>query len=302
MTAEPLDRKEIKWRVRETLETAHVSPKRFTALYLGLGILLNWAAWLGGGEKFTALVNSVLNGYGAANLSGGMVAALFISVLTSLLSLVLDAGFVLYCMSVRRGEEAEYRVLFDGFGLIGKLILLEIVKSLFIFLWALLLVIPGIVASYRYRFALFNLLENPELGVMETLAMSKGQSWGYKAQLFLLDLSYLGWGILAGLPGTIYQRVIQGRLQSMAFSAYSGGGVPDFLAIQQSVPTDFLGLPGPVWELLLIPVWALAVSLFYLPNYQCVELEYFEAAKRSSGIGADAPFWGQDDTFEGTSL
>lgn len=59
--------------------------------------------------------------------------------------------------------------------------------------------IPGIVAAYRYRFAMLNLCENPEIGVMEALNMSKAQTLGFKWQLFVLDLSFIGWNILVSL-------------------------------------------------------------------------------------------------------
>ena len=86
--------------------------------------------------------------------------------------------------------------LFYGFSIAGKVILLEIVAGIFIFLWSLLLIIPGIIATYRYRFALYNLLENPDLGILEAINLSKEQTYGYKWQLFVLDLSFLGWLIL----------------------------------------------------------------------------------------------------------
>ena len=57
----------------------------------------------------------------------------------------------------------------------------------------------GIVAAYRYRFAMLNLCENPEIGVMEALNMSKAQTLGFKWQLFVLDLSFLGWIIVGSL-------------------------------------------------------------------------------------------------------
>ena len=98
------------------------------------------------------------------------------------------------------GRRAEYLTLFDGFSFVGKVILLNIVIYLFTFFWSLLFVIPGIIAAYRYRFALYNLYENPGIGVMEALNMSKQQTLGYKGQLFMLDLSYIGWLLLASLP------------------------------------------------------------------------------------------------------
>lgn len=72
-------------------------------------------------------------------------------------------------------------------------------QYIFVFLWSLLFIIPGIIAGYRYRFALYNLCENPEMGVMEALNMSKAQTRGHKWELFVLDLSFLGWIILCGL-------------------------------------------------------------------------------------------------------
>lgn len=92
-----------------------------------------------------------------------------------------------------------YSSLFDGFGFTEKIILLHLVMGLFVFLWTLLLVIPGIIAIYRYRFALYNLCENPEMGVMEAIRLSKQQTMGFKLDLFVLDLTFIGWGILCGL-------------------------------------------------------------------------------------------------------
>ena len=54
------------------------------------------------------------------------------------------------------------------------------------------------------------------------------------------------------------------------------------------VPTDFTAsviLPAWLWTL-ISGLWSMAVSLFYLPHFQCVELGYFETAKRTSGVGS----------------
>ena len=123
----------------------------------------------------------------------------FITILVWLISIVLAAGFSTYCLAIRRGKEMPLTTLFDGFSIAGKVILLEIVASIFIFLWSLLFIIPGIIAIYRYRFALYNLLENPDLGILEAINLSKEQTYGYKWQLFVLDLSFLGWVSLQNL-------------------------------------------------------------------------------------------------------
>ena len=82
--------------------------------------------------------------------------------------------------------------------------------------------IPGIIAAYRYRFALYNLCENPEISIMEALDMSKRQTLGYKGQLFMLDLSYLGWALLAGVPSLIYSFAFYQQLFLQMAAPYGG--------------------------------------------------------------------------------
>ena len=184
MMAQLIDRKHLKQEMKELLRSAQVSPRGMTCLYLALVLVLNLA------DSFMGLMNPGLLGT-------------FISILTGLMSMVLASGFVMYCMAIRRGERAEYLTLFDGFSFVGKVILLNIVIYLFTFFWSLLFVIPGIIAAYRYRLALYNLCENPELGVMEALAMSKAQTKGYKLDLFVLDVTFLGWSLLCALTAGI---------------------------------------------------------------------------------------------------
>lgn len=265
MMAELIDRKRLKAEVKELLGAAQVSPKGMTALYMALALALNMLDYLAGGGN---------------PLSERGPLGIFVYVLTSLLTAVLSAGFVLYCMAVRRGERAEYLTLFDGFSFVGKIVGLSIVESVFVVLWSMLFLIPGIVALYRYRFALFNLYENPGIGIMEALDMSKRQTLGYKSQLFVLDWSYFGWGLLATLP----MLVMLALLYRLVFQVLSGAA-PDLPADELIAQAIFL----PMWAWSLInSVFSLVVGLFYVPNQQCVELSYFETAKRTSGVGLGA--------------
>lgn len=254
MMTQLIDRKQLKSDMKALLGDAEVSPNAMTALYLGIILALNMADTFAGGAAATVAERNLLG--------------IFVYVLASLLAGVLSMGFILYCMAVRRGQRAEFLTLFDGFSMVGKIIGLSIVVSLFVGLWSMLFVIPGIIASYRYRFAFFNLLENPSLGILEALDMSKQQTLGYKGQLFTLDLSYLGWTLLAAAPALLYFFYVYYHLiQSMLYSVF--------------FPLDF-----PAWALVLVSgLWSLAVGLFYLPVYQCTELGYFEIAKQTSGVG-----------------
>ena len=269
MMAAIINRQQLKADTKNMLATARVSPKAMIALYLGIALVLD-------------LIVTLIGDLGLAST--------FISILIALLLLVLDAGFVLYCMDIRRGEESGFLTLFDGFSFVGKLIGLHIVIYIFIFFWSMLFVIPGIIAGYRYRFAVYNLCENPELGIFEALNMSKQQTMGYKSQLFMLDLSYIGWTILADLPATLYSSYFQIETVSSAMSFAALEGLQPALATP-----EFLPLWG--WYL-LTGLWHLAVAIFYLPHRYCVELGYFEIAKGTSGVGSRPA---QQDSFRNDS-
>ena len=187
-----LNRANLKREAKEVVRNARVSAYLFTILYLVIIRVL---------DICDLYVNSTIPSYiefylpgvavpeflaGAAKLPATLV--IFVSVMVWLLSVVLLAGHALYHLGVRRGEEMDYSTLFDGFSFVGKVILLQLLISVFVTLWSLLFVIPGIVAAYRYRFALYNLCENPEIGVMEALSLSSRQTQGYKMDLFVLVL------------------------------------------------------------------------------------------------------------------
>ena len=68
--------------------------------------------------------------------------------------------------------------------------------SIYIFLWCLLLFIPGIIKSYSYCFAPYISMDNDELTAEECINESMKLTNGYKMKLFLLDLSFIGWYLL----------------------------------------------------------------------------------------------------------
>ena len=71
------------------------------------------------------------------------------------------------------------------------------IRNLKIFLWSLLLIIPGIVKGYEYRMIPYLLAENPELTANEAITRSKEMMDGNKWRLFCLNFSFIGWDILA---------------------------------------------------------------------------------------------------------
>ena len=84
----------------------------------------------------------------------------------------------------------------NGYGsVVGAMFL----RDLFIGLWGLLFVVPGIIKAYSYRMVPYILAENPGIGATEAITRSRQMMDGHKWNTFVLDLSFLGWYFLAAL-------------------------------------------------------------------------------------------------------
>lgn len=179
-----LDRASLKIGSKSLLKTARVSPYWFALLALIISVIINGINDYVRMDDVLAYVYSEQYGvdlsFLALHREFPSWVVLFITIVCTLLLEVLSAGVWLYHLGIRRGEEMPYTTLFDGFSMAGKVIALAVVRYLYVLLWSLLFVIPGIVAAYRYRFAILNLCENPEMGVMDAIRMSKAQTYGFK--------------------------------------------------------------------------------------------------------------------------
>ncbi len=89
---------------------------------------------------------------------------------------------------------------------------IEVVKPMFlrdvyIFLWSLLLIIPGIIKSYAYAMVPYILSDNPQIGTKRAIELSNEMTRGEKMDMFVLDLSFIGWyllGLLACFIGIFF--------------------------------------------------------------------------------------------------
>lgn len=93
-------------------------------------------------------------------------------------------------------------------GAYGKMVLTLFLRDLFITLWSLLFVIPGIIKAYEYCMVPYLLAESPEMSRKDAFRISKEMMKGQKWNAFVLDLSFLGWMILSaitcGIVGIFY--------------------------------------------------------------------------------------------------
>lgn len=112
---------------------------------------------------------------------------------------VLAVGYRRFLMESRQGN-APIGTLYSGFGR-GYLnvLVVQLLTHLKIVLWGVLFVVPGVIKMYEYRLVPYLLAENPYLSVSRAQELSRKMTDGEKLDIFVLDLSFLGWFILGGL-------------------------------------------------------------------------------------------------------
>jgi len=129
-----------------------------------------------------------------------MVGIQFIPILGSIIGLLISGaisiGLAIFALSLSRDENAQIAQIFDGFPKFLVGLGTYILICIFIILWSLLLIIPGIIAGFRYSQVWFILSEDEGIGAMDAISKSKEMMVGNKWKLFCLYCRFIGWGIL----------------------------------------------------------------------------------------------------------
>lgn len=102
-------------------------------------------------------------------------------------------------MLVVKGEHPEVSGAFSGFDDFWSAFKVIFLVGLFTFLWSLLFIIPGIVKSYSYSMSMYILAENKGKPALECINESKMMTEGHKMDLFVLNLSFIGWMLLGSI-------------------------------------------------------------------------------------------------------
>lgn len=107
-------------------------------------------------------------------------------------------GFIMFIIAYyHRAPDAKVDTIFSGFKYFGNAFLLSLVQGIFVLLWTLLFIIPGIMASYSYAMSYFILAENPNMASLDAIKESKRIMYGNRWKLFCLDIRFIGWFLLA---------------------------------------------------------------------------------------------------------
>ena len=183
-----------------------------------------------------------------------MIASIFVIIFSIFVVNPLIVGSKRF-FSVNSFERADFGELGYAFkeGRYINIVKVMFMKNLFIFLWSLLLIIPGIIKAYQYYLVEYILSEDPTLTWQEALDQSKQMMDGYKMDTFILELSFIGWiiaglftcGLLLLLYVTPYMYATEAELFLDIRGKHFGPGVPPYHQVRFAGGYgNFGGQPG----------------------------------------------------------
>lgn len=170
--------------------------------------------------------------YGALAVGALAGAGLLFGLISLALFLIqgaVEQGWCLFHIHLCKDEQPRFGDLFARMHNIWKALGLKLFMALFIFLWSLLLVVPGIIAAYRYAMAPYLMAQNPALGIREAVNMSKEMMRGRKGRLFCLQFSFIGWALLTVLTlgiGSLWLHPYMKAAETAFYLNVSGQGIP----------------------------------------------------------------------------
>ncbi len=146
-----------------------------------------------------------LNGNWGAAILGLVVYGAIVSLLSttgvgSFVTGLVSLGYISLYVALLRGTNPTFEGSISAITEnIGTKFVSTLLVMLYTFLWSLLFIIPGIVKSYSYAMTPYILLDRPELSATDAIKESEKMMNGHKMDLFILDLSFIGWILLSML-------------------------------------------------------------------------------------------------------
>lgn len=135
-----------------------------------------------------------------AFLAGGVtyivLASILMAVIYMVLGSIVELGYARFNLNLVDRQEARGWHVFAYFKYWKTAIAARFLRSLFVLLWTLLFIIPGIMASYSYAMTGYILAEHPDMPASQAIGMSKEMMYGNRWRLFCLQFSFIGWSIL----------------------------------------------------------------------------------------------------------
>ncbi len=219
-----INRFELKSQARQALRETKPSPLLITLVYVLLIFLLEALVLSVSGELEATIemLQAAMAGNFTEILPETTPFGSLLTLLMQLMSMVLAVGYCILCLRIHRRLAVSFGTLLDGFGMFLRAIGLSILKYFIILGWSMAYALPAALmtaaigpwgmiltlpllylpyeALYAYRLSTFLMIDYPGMPALHCLGFSRRIMKGYKWQLFVLDLSFLGWFLLCLVP------------------------------------------------------------------------------------------------------
>ena len=263
------NRIEAKMQAKASMRQTTPSPILVTLGYLllttGLVWLLNFVLF----DPVSIVMDDILAGYTLEEslsylieeYSTGLIMVFVVQLLLSVYRTIMGFGYTSYALRMARNEGPGFGNLFDGFAKFLRVLWMNILIGLFASLWTLVATVPAVIlivvavmaradlififglywgaiivsvavtliVRLRYRLAPYFLLDDPACTAREAIRRSKRAMKGWKMELFVLDLSFIGWELLGSLTlGILFAWVLpyQNATEANFYDCVTGGMYP----------------------------------------------------------------------------
>ena len=165
------------------------------------------------------------------------IAAIVMAVVYFVLGSIISVGYARFNLDMVDRGEPGFETLFGYFSYWKTTAIARLLQSVYILLWSLLFIIPGIIATYSYAMTEFILAENPDLTASEAIARSKEMMSGNRWRLFCLHFSFIGWDILSSLTlgiGNLWLRPYKQAANAAFYREITGFGATSFEYVEEN--------------------------------------------------------------------
>ena len=165
------------------------------------------------------------------------IAAIVMAVVYFVLGSIISVGYARFNLDLVDRCEPGFETLFGYFSYWKTTAIARLLQSVYILLWSLLFIIPGIIATYSYAMTEFILAENPDLTASEAIARSKEMMSGNRWRLFCLHFSFIGWDILSSLTlgiGNLWLRPYKQAANAAFYREITGFGATSFEYVEEN--------------------------------------------------------------------
>ena len=156
------------------------------------GIVILIIYWIVG--KINGIITGII-GEGVRYIFSLLLALLQIAIVTPV-----TVGLYSFFLKLTEENKPEVGEIFSGFkNSASNSMIMGVLIYVYTLLWTLLFIIPGVIKSFSYSMSYYIMAENPTISAEEAITKSRELMNGHKAELFFLELSFIGWAILATL-------------------------------------------------------------------------------------------------------